>query len=753
MNAPPGITRSRLQVNRLVSAPVVAVGSFAFMTAIPFLPGAPVFPLLVAIGLGFLSIRSPGWVSGTLLVISFFSITWQLLGFGLLNLFSTTGGSALALALFAVLLINPVSAREDPAALALTFLAVALMLTPYYYLSIGLVVFATAIAGSASLVRISVTFVETLTPLLIVENALYLGQPGRAGRTPVVFAQLTNIAQNLRPALPGLNLYLTGIPQNFVSQYADSVNQFLGSGAVTSLIVPILLLGVATTSTVLVSGILTSRLAFLEKVSQVKGIRVAFSPMIGSTVAPVPFIFLITVFSLPTIGGYQEGLAAYNSLFIVLGSFTFSVFIVVREAFVWRFERAELARDQIHELSERVRKMTDEGLGIIRRVVASAPSVSVSKEENEINVDSAYVRDILKGVGTANYASLTRWLTDIQRRLLPSTESLTEVLKSKVVNELERTSALARGYNNLLSEAGISPSFSNVNSSYAGLDVEPAIGEYDRMISAVRSESMQLYENYIATIGSFNHLIDHAVGLPPVNPGSLFDSHDYSGAMRLVVEEYWISFHLTYQQELQSRLASLRVAMEGLRGTLDPTAQEHLDAILPGLLNVKPSSATELLHAMEKIKAVLTSAIDHEITKVEDARRLVRSISPSGEKIAGIDFDSELEALRPLQAAGRTTEPSFDGLMELIASARSTLATVRGQEAKDEEKLTVIAQYPVARRLLDRLTTQNRELAITDLPFQREASLLFMKLYASGNKDAKFDPTNEVLVTRNAKVR
>ncbi len=753
MNAPSITTRSRLQVNRLVSAPVVAIGSFALMTAVPFLPGAPIFPLLLALGLGFLSIRSPRWVSATLLALSFFSITWQLLGFGLLQLFNTTAGSALAIVLLAILLVNPVSARENPAALAMTFLAVAMMLTPYYYLSIGLIVLATALGGSSSLPRVSITFVETLSPLLIVENALFFASPQNAARSPVIFAQLSNLAQNIRPALPGLNLYLTGIPQDFLSTYADSVVHFLASGAVSVLVVPILLLGIATTATVLVSGIIASRLTFLQFVNQARGIRIVFSPFVGSAIAPLPFIFLISIFSLPTIGGYQETLGVFESLFMVAGSFALAGVVAAKESFIWRFERTEVARTKILELAGKVRKLIDEGLIIIRRIISSAPSVNVSKESNAIEVDASYLNDVSRGVGNANYPSLVKWLGDIQQRLLPSMEALIGTLKSKVVNELERTSALARGYNNLLSEVGSPLSFSGTEGSYAGLDVEPAIREYDQMTSSVRKKSMQLYENYIGTIGSFNQLVNHAVGSPPVNPASLFDAHDYPGGMKLVVEEYWLNFHQKYQQDLQSRVASLRAAIGGLRGLLGPSQQERLDTIAGAILAARPSDATALLANMEKLRGLVRSAIDQEVMKVEDARKLITTLSPSGELVIGLEFTTRLEVLRPIQAMSQTTLLTFDEMTELITQATSTLAGVKAQERRDEEKLIVLAQYPVAKRMIDRLTRQDGTVPIGDLPFQRGASLLFMNLYASGSKDAKFDSVNEVLVVRSAKMR
>src|SRR5439155_1047443 len=152
------------------------------------------------------------------------------------------------------------------------------------------------------------------------------------------------------------------------------------------------------------------------------------------------------------------------------------------------------------------------------------------------------------------------------------------------VHELEKTSALARSYNNLLAEVGSPIHFSRTmedgwnSSTYAGLEV--AIREYDLTISAVKNESLQLYDDYVATTHSFNSLVDRAVGPPPVDPASLFEAHDYPGGMRLVVDEYWMTFHLKYQQELQNKLVALKNVANELRVLISTQQQKQLDEII-----------------------------------------------------------------------------------------------------------------------------------------------------------------------------
>jgi hypothetical protein len=280
-----------------------------------------------------------------------------------------------------------------------------------------------------------------------------------------------------------------------------------------------------------------------------------------------------------------------------------------------------------------------------------------------------------------------------------------------------------------------------------------AIREYDLTISAIKNESLQLYDDYVATTRSFNRLVDRAVGPPPVDPASLFEAHDYSGGMRLVVEEYWMNFHLKYQQELQNKIVALKNVANELRRLISTKQQKQLDEIIGTLAPVRPAAATIILDGMEKLRALLRLVIDQEIAKIEDAKKIVVSLVPSGELLLGLEFTLRLEMLRSLQDRGLLALLTFDDVTDLMTLMASSLAGVRAQEMRDEKKLIVLSQYPVAKRLIERRARPNAPISADDLPFERDASITFMKLYASANKEANFDSSGEVLVIRNAKVR
>ena len=212
-------SRSRARVTAYTSALIIAVASSVYLAVVPFLPAPPVFPILVGLGLGALSLRNRGISVAALYLLVYFSVLWQMIGFGFFQLLSASVGVAVLLAM-AVPLIPFMTKRVELSSMALAVLAVALMLTPAYFVSIPLVAAAAlTFGGFASLEALAAAFVFLLTPFLLLENALYFTTTSGA-TAPIIFGQFTLLSQNLRPPLPGLNVLLTGLPADYLSHSA-----------------------------------------------------------------------------------------------------------------------------------------------------------------------------------------------------------------------------------------------------------------------------------------------------------------------------------------------------------------------------------------------------------------------------------------------------------------------------------------------------------------------------------------------------
>ncbi|MCX6653630.1 MAG: hypothetical protein NTY03_00765, partial [Candidatus Bathyarchaeota archaeon] len=77
----------RTNVDKYTSAIIIGISTFAFMSTVNFLPGAPVFSIFVSLLLFFAAIyKSPKLSSGILSIIVLISIIYQLTGFMVWNL-------------------------------------------------------------------------------------------------------------------------------------------------------------------------------------------------------------------------------------------------------------------------------------------------------------------------------------------------------------------------------------------------------------------------------------------------------------------------------------------------------------------------------------------------------------------------------------------------------------------------------------------------------------------------------------------
>src|SRR6266576_203080 len=87
-------SRARARVTAYTSALIVAVASSVYLAVVPLLPAPPVVPILVGVALGALSLRNRGVSIATLYLLVYFSVLWQMIGFGFFQLLSAGVGIA-----------------------------------------------------------------------------------------------------------------------------------------------------------------------------------------------------------------------------------------------------------------------------------------------------------------------------------------------------------------------------------------------------------------------------------------------------------------------------------------------------------------------------------------------------------------------------------------------------------------------------------------------------------------------------------
>ena len=747
-------SKARATVNKYTASPLIALSAFVFLSVVNFLPsasGVPVLALLVAVGLGLAALRRPHWASIMLALFAFATIGWQLLGFGLLDVVKTPNG-LLTLGLMAFLFVlEVVSARIEPSSMALAVMAVALMLTPFYYLSIALIVAAAAVGGLESIGPVSITFVSTLLPLLLLENGIYFSPTDPSTHVPVIFSYLKLLHDNMAPSLSGLNVPLV-FPFNIYSPYAAQVSQYIPSPYSTYLIVPVILLGIVFSASASVAGIVATSLSKLGAFEKFRQLVKVLSPLAAGLVTAVTFVVLITTLAPASAGDYQTSLAT-NSIDMILllaGALGVGLIFTVREYFIQRLERLEFARNDLASLLTKNKELMEEASNAIQTIASGAPTVSVRSEKLAVDECSSLMADIVRGVGTASYQTVVDWTAQLQGKVLPSLDKMPENLRIKVINELTTLSALASTHNNMLEEARAEGRFPTLDNIDGLLSLHAAVDSYKELTKGIRDAASELFTQYTAVITAYNFITDRQDLTPPVNASYLFDSGEYVTGMRLVSEEYWLNFRSTSKQELEGKVKELTAKVRELGALLDGERRGRLEVELEKLSPAEPAFSPDYAVALGAISVYLQEATYNWRKESEQLERLIRSLTPGATKVIrfeSIDQSTRLQALSRELSAGR---PTFGSLSKFVEEVVSVLSDLQEKRRVDEQNLILLSQYPIARKVLEAAAGKRREVPISDLPFQREASIVYIRLYMLTHRKVSFNYSDEVMVVKNA---
>ena len=753
MTVAQSLSYARRRMNAYTAALMMALASFVFLTTVPFLPGSPILPLLASVALAVSSLKRPSWASGVLYALAFLSILWQLSGFGLPQFFQTSVGAIVASIIIIALGANTISARLEPTSTALALLAVALMLTPQYYLSVAIIAAAAAMYDLSSIGPLSSTFIATILPLLFMENAIYYASlPKGTEAVPIIFSQLTHLAINLRPPLPGLNIFLTGLPPDFASSYTAQIVRFMSS-SVSVMIVPIFLFGLVFSSSASMAGIVNSaldRLSVFERTSRILRI---ISPLVASIVTSVAFAALITLLSSRGIGGYETSLNnnPLDAIYMVLGSAFLGALFTGREFFIQRVERIETARAQLLQLLEKAKVGVQNARKIADKVAKGAPTVELAEESKALDEHSSYVVDIERGVETASYASLTRWISDLEQRLLPFIENVPERLRLKTIKELNTMSSLVSTFGATIQESGVQAVFPELGTISLDMSIDDALQIYGEAVRDIRETATKLYETYVSAINSYNILRDHEVTPPPVNPAYLFDSYDYVTGMKLLAEEYWLSFHVSASQELESAMKSLSKGLAQLEEICDQESCIRMEQVLNSIVRGKPADSTFILQKVKELMTLLGNVINNAVVEAEQLEKMIAQFATSA-SFVHFEAVGQSNRLVALKDELGFLKPAFRNLTEFIETAASVLADQAERKNKDEQNLIMLSHYFMARKVIEHLLENSSMLRIQELPFQHDAAIFFARLYSLRNRSVEYDDGNEILVVTHARM-
>lgn len=741
----------RANIDKYTSAAIIAVSSFAFMNAVNFLPGAPIFPILVSVLLFFAAFyRSPQWSSGILSLIVFISMIYQLTGFMVLTV-SSQAGQAVIICSVVALLINLFSAKLEATSMAIAVLAVAIMFTPYYYFSIAFIVAAAVIGGLSSIGPVSLTYILTMIPLLLIENG-FISRVGSESITkaPLIFTQLINFSTNMRPPLPGLNIFLTWYPKDFFNaQVSAPVINYLNSSNPFLLLVPILILALVFSLSASVAGVINDmldRLSVFERTSQLLKL---ISPLVASIVTPLTFVILITILSPKTIGGYETSLTSNSMFSMIAASLMLGTVFTAREYGIQWLERTEKARISVIKKIGAVEDLMAISKKMLAKTTATSSPINFSSELKMIEENVSNMGDIKKGLSTASYETLNDWISELDNNITPRMKSLPEVLRVKIIGELNFLSSIVVTYNNSLKEVGLNRSFSSLTETRSDIEFEQALKDYSQLIEEIKTNSRGIFDIYKETYNAYNIVTSQLDVLPPVDPERLFETNDFDGGVRLLAEEYWLNFHIKNLPEIEGLVGSLLESMNALIELVDDRNRQKLEIIVKKLRGPTPANSIIILNEVRNLKATLDESLVRVVDEITQLEKLVNSF-PGISRVIGFEVFNTSIKLIAIKKRNLDTGPTLRDTTKIIEEVTGFMKSYRDSKKADENNLIIISQLPVAMKIIDTELAKTRSIEVSNLPFQHKAAIIYVTFYAYNNSGIRYDEDEEVIARKNA---
>jgi len=738
-------SKARNRVTEYTASLIVVLASFFFFFFVPFVPDSPVVPFLIALGLGAVSLKNRGAAVTILYILVFFAVLWQMIGFGFFQLLAAGVGVAVLIALIIPLLVFT-STSVEVTSMSLAILCVSLMFTPAYFVSIPIIAAAAAVTGFGSLEAISFSYIFLLSPFLLLDNALFFaGAP--AGSAPIIFGQLTYLTapDGFRPRLPGLNVFLTALPANYMSPQAQFVSSFLANNW-QLLVIPLVMLGV-----VIFASSFLGRLASTlpKKVAKFRENPLAMgiaTPLTISFVVPAAFVALLIPLSLGA-GGFQTSLSGAPlqiALMLVSSLFLGAVF-AARDSLVHRLESGDVARANVEGLMVKTSSAIDAARHDLKEVSSRVPSLNVSSEEMALSEYSSYLDDVHRGLVEAGVDSLTQWSERMGQVVLPSLGKSRDRLTAAVLNELRTLGAVIETVNANLEKASVRMRYAPVPDLPADATLDQSVGLYGRVASRIDKETRSLFEAYRGAFESLNRLMDQHGIIIPVSPETLLGSHEYVTAMRLVAEEYWLNFHLRYAEDLESKKNSVLEQLNRVSPTLPSQLALRLAGEMESIKTSVPADSVTLSNHIDEVRVILSAQIKTFEDSARVIKRAVESVDARASRVIPFQTPKKQNDITSIRGDFESSRDGLDSFAKFLASDGPTFQALANCWRADREGLQLLAQYPTARRVIEKMLSSQGTVKVKNLPYGRTTAVIYAQLYSSENQKSAFDQKEGVI--------
>ncbi len=725
---------ARANVEKATTAVVISVAMYTFTSTVNLLPALPFLPLAIAIVLGVITIyRGPVGPAGALSLIVFVAIIYQLTGFAIWTAPNPVA-VILIVATSAALLVTFTSALREATSMAIAVIAVAAMFTPYYYISVALITVAAVSSPVRKMWPMVATYILTLAPLLVVENSL---EP-RTGNGPMIFAQLSNLDSNMRPPLTSINIFLPGSSDAaYINpKLASEVLSYFASGEVYQLIVPLVTLVVVFSLSAVaaeaVNGALRRLASALPNGEQLgRG-----TPVIVSLVGPIVFIAGIVALSLHALGGYRTEFGLWDASGLVASSILLGAIFTAKEQVTLFLERTELTKVRLRTAVRELLEVTAENSRLVTYIGERAPSVDIGFEAKSNHEAAIAVKDIETGIEAMKEIVLEQWTSEVEA-LTKKAKGLPESMRLKLASSVNTITTYRITLSNALREAGVEVPIGTSTIDVSTIDT--SIASYDRVAADARRDAIRLLDAFEEAQAAYHTLTDKPTSQIPVNPLTLFDSHDERAGLRLVAEEYILRFQNGNQQELEHLMKMLTTSYgiyAKAGGYTDPETLAIFESI-------RPMDAPKILCTINEIKSSVDATLQNIVDEEMRLSDYLDDLVPGSWELLDIDPTPERSKVESILTNNMGRLTTLANLTSMLDDVAVLLKRWKEEKRRNEEAIIVIIQYAYAKREIEGRLQDGKRVRLSDLPYTPSAAHLFAQLYTQEKHSTNYNEDEE----------
>ena len=542
---------------------------------------------------------------------------------------------------------------------------------------------------------------------------------------------------------------MTGLPANYLSHSALPVSTWLAQSS-EILLIPMLIFGVVLMASSSVGGVSRNLVERFENMREMTGsIRLVFAPLVVAMVTPAVFILLLTLLSRPESGGFQTSLtndpSHLQAIYMLGSSFLLTTSFIGRESLILRLESVRVGNeglDQLIGVCQAKMKEVQELLDLVSRWV---PSMNLGAEARSMSEYSGYLADVRRQVVGASVALVSQLQAQLDETVLQPLTELPELLRKRVAGEIRGLISATATANSQLEEAKVSlryPDIPAVSDTTPLVDMVPA---YEAAIAEIRGVTTELSDLYRKESAAIDILMGQEEVAQPVSAMALLDSNDFVDAMKLVAEEYWLNFHLRWAEQIEQKKAALLTGTKELEQAVGEEDRQRVPPVVRVIEAARPANSTATLDGLRELRVILQDVVGKTATGSDRVGEMLESLEIRS--ITGLRFETvnRLAEIQQLKKKFEIVSLSFDSLTKFLENAVGILKSQSEAWKSDRDNLVVLAQYPLAKKIIDKMLKDQTGLALSKLPYQRKAASLYAQLYATATPGVEYDEKEESL--------